>query len=112
MAAEFRHAKAVVLATVTGMKQVPETPDGSFLDGTMYHVKVEQRFKDGNSPTLDIFNENSSGRFDMVAGESYLLFIYEDGGRLSVDNCGNSGIASKNTRIIEEVVKLARLKGP
>jgi hypothetical protein len=78
---EFRPSKAVVLATVTEEKQLPQTRDLYFLDGKMYQVNVEKRFKGDISPTFDIFSENTSGRFDMKTGESYLLFIYEVHGR-------------------------------
>jgi hypothetical protein len=110
IASEFQHSKAVVLATVIGIKQLPETQDGNFLDGIMYQVKVQRRFKGSNPPTLDVFSENSSGRFEMTAGEAYLLFLYEDHGRLSVDNCGHSGVASKSTSAIEQITKMAHPK--
>jgi hypothetical protein len=110
IASEFQHSKAVVLATVIRSKQLPETQDGSFLDGIMYQVKVERHFKGSDSATLDIFSENSSGRFEMTSGETYLLFAYENDGRLSVDNCGHSGVASKSASAIQRVTKLAHSK--
>ncbi len=110
IASEFQQSKAVVVATVIGSKHVPETQEGDFLDGTMYEVKVERRFKGIDSPTLDIFSENSSGRFEMTTGETYLLFLYEDHGRLSVDNCGHSDLASKSTRAIQQVTRMAHRK--
>jgi|SRR5579864_8065257 len=110
LASEFQTSKAVVVAKVVGMKKVPATQDEYFLDGVTYQVKVEKRFKGGESPTLEVFSENSTGRFDMRLAESYLLFIYEDHGRLSVDNCGNSGSASNRTSAIQRAAKLAHLE--
>jgi hypothetical protein len=106
--AEFRDSKAVVLATVIGKKQAPPTRDGYFLDGTVYQVKVEKRFKGADSPTLEIFSENSSGRFNMTIGDKYLLFVYQADGRFSADNCGHSGLASTSASMIQQVTRLTR----
>jgi hypothetical protein len=92
------------------MEKIPASKDGDFLDGTVYHVKVQKHFKGSGSPNLDIFSENSSGRFDMSAGESYLLFIYAEDGRFRVDNCGNSGAVAKVPRTVREVAKLSHSK--
>jgi hypothetical protein len=104
---EFRQSKAVVVATVIAEKQVPSTQDGYFLDGTTYRVRVDRAFKGNASASLDVFTENTSGRFDMLVGSKYLLFIYEEHGRLSIDNCGHSGIASKRAATIQEIARLA-----
>jgi hypothetical protein len=40
---------------------------------------------------LEIFSENTSGRFPMQLRRRYVLFVYREAGRLMVDNCGNSG---------------------
>lgn len=104
---EFRQSKAVVVATVVGEKRVPDAEDRYFLDGTMYEVRVDMTFKTGDSAMLQIFSENTTGRFDMVVGGKYLLFIYEEHGRLRVDNCGNSGAASKKSGMIQQVARLA-----
>jgi hypothetical protein len=108
VASEFRDSKLVVLATVINTKQMPPTQDGYFLDGTIYQVKVEKRFKGDDSDTFEIFSENSSGRFNMTIGAEYLLFVYQDHGRFSVDNCGHSDLASKRAPMIQQVARLAR----
>ena len=105
--AEFHSSKMVILGKIVGMKAVRETQDNYFLEGTMYQVDVQKRFKDGGAAAFEIFSENSSGRFNMSPGESYLLFVYEEHGRLMVDNCGNSGLESKSADTIRQVKKLA-----
>lgn len=111
VAAEFRQSKAVVIATVVGERKVPATQDGYFLDGTTYRVRVDTAIKANASPALDVFSENSTGRFDMVVGSKYLLFIYEEHGRFSIDNCGHSGVASKKAATIQQVARLAHTSG-
>src|SRR5579871_2042715 len=107
---EFRSSKTVVIAKVIASEKVPASQDGYFLEGTVYHVDVLKHFKGDNSSSLLIFSENSSGRFDMVLDDTYLLFIHEEDGRLSVDNCGNSGSAVKRAATIEQVTKLSHPK--
>ncbi len=107
---EFRASKAVVTAKVTAIEKVPGSQDGYFLDGTVYHIHVQKHFKGDDSSNLVIFSENSTGRFDMTLGDTYLLFIYEEDGRLNVDNCGNSGDVTKRAAIVQEVMKLAHPK--
>lgn len=102
---EFSNSQAVVIATVVAEKPAPQTED---VGGTMYTVRVEKQFRGRPSPTLELFDENSSGRFDMTVGTQYLLFIYQDNGRMVVDNCGNSGVLSKSGRALRQVEKCPR----
>jgi hypothetical protein len=102
----------VIIGTVVAEKPAAETPDGYFLEGTMYEVKVERGFRGAPGPTLELFDENTSGRFDMTAGTKYLLFIYEEHGRLRVDNCGNSAEFSKSTANVKKVENLAHGPSP
>jgi hypothetical protein len=48
--------------------------------------------KRASPKTIRLFSENSSGRFQMQVGETYLLFAYDALGRTAIDNCGNSGL--------------------
>jgi hypothetical protein len=43
------------------------------------------------SCTVELFSENSSGRFPMTVGTTYVVFAYRALGRTMVDSCGNSG---------------------
>jgi len=104
---EYRHSKIVVIASVVEEKPVAAMPDGYFLEGKMYELNVEKAFRGKPGPTLKLFDENTSGRFEMSVGTKYLLFVYEEHGRLRVDNCGNSAEFSKSSAIIKQVEKLA-----
>jgi hypothetical protein len=104
---EYKGSKAVLLAVVAGQRNVPEASDGFFLEGTAYRLKIERIFhgKLANSP--EVFSENSSGRFPMVVGSKYLLFIHEEDGRLLVNNCGNSGLASERGAELRAIERLS-----
>jgi len=107
VASEYSHSRVIVIASVVSEKPIPGTADGYFLDGTTYTVRVSRQFLGSPTPTLELFSENSSGRFDMAIGTEYLLFIYQDRGRLLVDNCGNSVELSKSGDILKQVERRA-----
>lgn len=107
---EYKRSKVVVLAIVVGQRDVPETSDGFYLEGTIYNLKIERAFHGNAGSNAEIFSENSSGRFPMVVGSKYLLFIYQEHDRLLVDNCGNSGVASERGTEIQAVERLAARK--
>ena len=64
------------------------------LEGDTYTVIPTNAYKGETKAEVGLFSENSSGRFPMQVGQEYLLFAYEDHGRLIVDNCGNSNLIS------------------
>jgi hypothetical protein len=103
---EFKGSKAVVLATVIGQREVLSN-DGFFFDGTIYRLKIDRMLRGGVSKHPEVFSENSSGRFPMVVGSKYLLFIYQERDRLLVDNCGNSGLASERRSELKAVERLS-----
>jgi hypothetical protein len=97
----------VVVASVVEEKPVAAMPDGYFLQGKVYELNVEKAFRGKPGPTLELFDKNTSDRFDMSVGTKYLLFVYEEHGRLRVDNCGHSNKFSKSGATIKQVEKLA-----
>jgi len=108
ISSEYRTSKAVVIGTVMSEKIVPETTDGFFDDGTTYRVRVDRTFRGELPVTVNIFSENTSGRFPMDVGSKYLMFVYAAHGRLLIDYCGNSGLLSKSSQVLQQVEKLAQ----
>ncbi|HET7024703.1 MAG TPA: hypothetical protein VFI39_05820 [Gemmatimonadales bacterium] len=86
----------------------PDSATKEWLDGTTYIVRVERRFRGALPKHLELFSENSSGRFPMDSGAVYLLFISRAFGRLVVDNCGNSGLLSTSAPALSIVERLAK----
>ncbi len=107
---EYGSSQAVIIATVTHQNPVPETRDGSVYEGTNYRLKVDRVFRGRFLSGPTIFSENSSGRFPMEVNRKYLLFIYQQGGRYSVDNCGNSGLLTSDLAVLQAVKKLPHTK--
>lgn len=108
VASEYRHSKMVVVASVVEEQPVAAMPDGYFLEGKLYELRVEKAFRGDPGSTLALFDENTSGRFNMSVGRKYLLFVSEEHGRLRVDSCGHSAEFSKSRAAIRQVEKLAR----
>jgi hypothetical protein len=74
----------------------------------MYRVQVDKIYRGKIAPKTVIFSENSSGRFPMEEGHKYLLFISMEGGRLVVDNCGNSALLSNSDELVRQVALLSQ----
>ena len=107
MREEYASSTLVLIAHVVGTRKTPPTADGYFLDGDTYKVSPVRIFKGHAGKHIELFSENSSGRFPMQAKREYLLFVYSEHGRLVADNCGNSGLLSSSKKAIAEVSHLA-----
>jgi hypothetical protein len=105
VATEYGESVIVVVGTVTGKQHLPE-PDAETPDSTLYQLSVSDTLKGMSDRRISVWSENSSGRFPMVVGSSYLLFLYSDGTHLVVNNCGNSGLVSRTKkvrRVLDEI---------
>ena len=83
---------------------MPES--GAYYDGHNYTVQVHEVFKGNPTNTVVIFSENSSGRFPMSVGSTYILFVYYELGRYQIDSCGNSGLLSEKQNVVQNVRQL------
>jgi hypothetical protein len=110
VSAEFSRSAVVALARVVSERQVPEQKEAGLLDGTLYSLRVQETYRGQASRTRSVFSENSSGRFPMVVGQTYIVFLYLQSGRLSADYCGNSGLASDKQNVVNEVRAAARVR--
>jgi hypothetical protein len=102
---EFNKSIIVCIGRVVAERFTPESKD--YLEGVTYTMIVKEVFRGSPSKTIQIFSENSSGRFPMVTSSSYLVFIHKGVNRLIVDNCGNSGDVSRK---LEEISVLRKMK--
>src|SRR5690348_15937531 len=84
---EYRESDFVFVGRVVAARSVPE---GKLLnEGTRYTVRVTEVFRGHPARTLSVFSENSSGRFPMDIGGSYLVFLSREPHLpLTIDNCG------------------------
>lgn len=104
---EYSSSVVVLVGKVVAHRATPFSGDGYFLDGDTYTVIPLRALKGKLGSSLDLFSENSSGRFPMRMEQKYLLFIYQDQSRLMVDNCGNSDVMPHAKNALAQVTALA-----
>lgn len=103
---EYDQSELVFIGHVLSEKATSESKN--YLEGTMYVVAVDEAFKGKLPAAVEIFSENSSGRFPMAPGQRYLIFGYRALGRVMIDNCGNSGLLADNAEALEAVWRRAK----
>src|SRR5438552_11181796 len=72
---ELRSANSVVIGRVVAEKYSAEGPGRGWVDGTLYTLHVVEHVNGKHFRSVRLFSENSSGRFRMEVGETYLAFI-------------------------------------
>jgi len=107
---EFREAYVVAIGTVVAEKHVSERPP-FWLAGTSYRFRVDETLRGHRYKTLNLFSENTTGRFPMDIGEKYLVFVTKDRDVFGVSNCGNSTVVSGQSHVVQQVKEMARLEG-
>ena len=83
---------------------------GNYYDGHNYTVEIEEVFKGNLKSPVVIFSENSSGRFPMPIGNTYLIFVYYELGRHQISNCGNSGLLADRQDAVRAIQALKQDK--
>lgn len=118
--AEFKNAAFVITGRVTAERNISEPDDPEGYAWTVYTVHVLETFKGTPPRTLRLLSENTSARFSMDAGKTYLLFVshsphVEMTGKERlpsdyVDNCGNSEVAEDAEPAIKTVRGLSKAR--
>ena len=106
---EYADSQSVFIGKVQLKKSVPES--GGYYDGDEYTVEVREIFKGNPTNPIIIFSENSSGRFPMTVGETYLLFVLYELGRYQINSCGNSGLLSEKQSFVPRLRQLKQSEG-
>ena len=80
--------------------------------GAYYEVQIREAFKGAPPSLLRVFSENTTARFWLKAGSTYLLFIDEGtfdmiGNQLTLDSCGNSANIANAHKALREVRTLS-----
>jgi hypothetical protein len=81
--------------------------------GAKYRVEVIERLKGSPPKQLTLFSENTTARFWLDVGQSYLVFITPEqhktlGKVETLDNCGNSEVykpGSETNRIVRSLAR-------
>jgi len=108
IAGEYKSSLMVFVGKVVARAATPA--EGDFYDGDTYTVIPVRVLKGHPGGGIDLFSENSTGRFPMRMNREYLLFVYQDGGRLMVDNCGNSDLLPHAKNALAQTIAVATHK--
>ena len=106
-------AEELTTAPLVFVARVRSADEPSNATGTFYTVDVRQRLKGASPATLQLYSENSSGRFPMQVGRDYVLFVSQQqfehqGHRWFVDNCGNSAPLPEAKKVLATVKRLTK----
>jgi Carboxypeptidase regulatory-like domain len=107
---EFFKRDLVFRGTVLSVRELPDTD--AAIGGWLYQVKVEKVFRGVPRSEVEVFTENSSGRFPLDKNRDYLLFADRRAGRFEIDNCGNSAPISEAADSLERLNRLLVGKQP
>jgi hypothetical protein len=118
VAAEFKEAPLVITGRVTAARKISEPDDPEGYAWTVYSVQVLEVFKGTPQPTIQLTSENTTARFPMDTGKTYLLFVRQSSmvemagqERLPtnfIDNCGNSAAVEDAKSSIKAVRRLSK----
>jgi hypothetical protein len=113
VAQEFKTSALVFIGKVTSARDVA-VRSTAITGGIFYSVEVVEVLKGSPSHSLQLYSENSSGRFPMEIGAQYLVFaeygVFEGirGRQLAINNCGNSTPLPEGNKALETVRRLTR----
>ncbi|WP_130621060.1 hypothetical protein [Dyella amyloliquefaciens] len=120
VAGEFKEATSVITGRVTAERHISEPDDPEGYAWTIYTVQVLETFKGTPLRAIQLLSENTSARFWMDTGNTYLLFVshasaVEMAGqeRLPmdyIDNCGNSAVARDAANSLKTVRGLSKVR--
>lgn len=120
VAAEFKEATFVITGRVTAGRNISEPDDPEGYAWTVYTVQVLENYKGTPPRMIQLVSENTSARFWMDVGKTYLLFVshsstVEMAGQESlpmdyIDNCGNSAAVEDAEHALKKVRSLSKIR--
>jgi hypothetical protein len=89
---EFADSDIVATGTAIESRRVVDEKDPDGYVATIYGIQIREIFRGRIPRRLHVESENTSSRFPMDLGATYLMFLKRDtaSGRYVIDNCGNS----------------------
>jgi hypothetical protein len=104
---EYFVSDLVFTGTVLSQKDEKDPSDPEYTTGTFYTVRVDKVWRGSPSHRITLYSENTTARFSMSIHQRYVMFVTRaEGRKWVVDNCGNSGIASKSAKTIANLRQL------
>jgi len=102
---EISAAPQIAIVQVIKEKALSEdASDPIGVTAHLYTARVLRQLKGTPLKTIELYSENTSGRYPMDVGEKYLLFISEDK-HPWIDNCGHSAPLWQSSATLRQVEK-------
>ncbi|GAA4800436.1 hypothetical protein [Lysobacter hankyongensis] len=102
---EFADSDIVATGTARFVRHAvdPKDPDGYV--ATIHEIRVREIFRGRIPKRLYVETPNTSARFPLDAGTTYLLFLHRDANpeRYFIDNCGHSAPVDAARRLLPQV---------
>ncbi len=107
---EFRTAKTVFVGEMISEK-LDEGVEGNnhWLDGTFYRLRVKQVLRGKPIRFIELYSENSSGRYRMERGTAYLVFASLCQGRYYAYAKGNTQLHATSKAALKSIKRLKKL---
>jgi hypothetical protein len=117
VAEEYQQAQFVVVARAAHERNIFSEADPDDNAWSVYDVEVLQAYKGHPPHIIHLSSENSSARFPLDTGKTYLLFITRmpmeehEGDEILpadfVDNCGNSDVMQAAGETLKTITRLS-----
>jgi len=72
---EYVGASAVVIAEALSEQIVPDPDDPVGFAATLYEVRIDESIRGSLHGVVELYSENSSGRFPLEIGKKYILLF-------------------------------------
>lgn len=108
VSSEYSRSEAVLTGTVTDAHLVEDKTYPVSFAGIAYSVSVDRSYRGDLHGVVQVYSENSSGRFPMELGTRYVLFLHKSGTNLTAYDCGNSGPIDDKATVLRALSALSR----
>lgn len=100
--AELADSDIVATGTARFVRRVVDPNDPEGYVATVHEIQVREIFRGRIAKRLYVVNANTSTRFPLDEGTTYLLFLQRDanGERYFVDNCGHSARVDEARKLL------------
>jgi len=110
--AEFADSDIVATGTARFVRRVVDPNDPEGYVATIHEIQVREIFRGRIPKRLYVESPNTSARFPMDAGGTYLLFLQRDANPAHhfVDNCGHSAPVDEARRLLPQLRKMRTVR--
>lgn len=108
----FFRSDSVFTGLVTSEITHGQWIDGQdWITGWTYKLKILHAYRGVDTPNVEVYTGNDSGRLPLKVGRKYLLFADREGSRLVIVYDGVSGTLKDSALLVKDLERIMRRKG-